>query len=142
MALRMTRRAEYATMILYHLTCLAEDQRAHSDAIAEALRIPPSSTKLVIRQLSLSGLLLTTRGSRGGVSLARDPADISVLDVVQAIDGPIVLHECSTDHGDSESSEDCPLCQVWHEARAALVNRLSKATFDQLCSNTSVENAA
>ncbi len=142
MALRITRRADYATLILYHLTCLDADQRATADSIAQALRIPTSSTKVVIRLLSVSGLLQTTRGSQGGVSLARDPADISVLEVVEAIDGPIVLNECITGHSDSESSQDCPLCQVWREVQAALVNRLRKATFDQLCSNTSLENAA
>jgi Rrf2 family protein len=142
MTLRITRRAHYATLILYHLTCLAAHQPTAAESIAQALGIPSSSTKVVIRQLALAGLLQTTRGSQGGVWLARDPADISILEVVQAIDGPIVLYECNAGHDEGESSEDSALCQVWREVQATLVNRLRRPTFDQLCSNTSIENAA
>jgi Rrf2 family protein len=135
MTLRITRRAHYATLILYHLSCLAARQLTAAESIAEALDIPPSSTKVVIRQLSLAGLVQTIRGSQGGVSLARDPADISVLEVVRAIDGPIVLHECIAGYNDGGPSEDSALCQVWREAQEALVRRLRDATYDKLSSN-------
>jgi Rrf2 family protein len=135
MTLRITRRAHYATLILYHLSCLAARQLTAAESIAEALEIPPSSAKVVIRQLALAGLVQTIRGSQGGVSLARDPADISILEVVRAIDGPIVLHECIASDDDGESSADAALCQVWCEAREALVSRLGNATYEKLCSN-------
>lgn len=142
MAVRSTRRAHYAMLILYHLTCLAADRPAAADSIAGALDIAASSTKVVIRQLALAGLVLTTRGAQGGASLARDPAAISLLEVLEAIDGRIVLNECIRGHDGGESREDCALCQAWREVQAALANRFRKATFNQFCSNQSTEKAA
>ncbi len=138
MTLRITRLADYATRIIYHLTNLAPHQRATAKAIAKEQRIPSAVTSGVITQLSVAGLVQTTRGSRGGVSLTRHPADISLLEVVEAIDGPIVLNECVTGHDDYESGEDCPLCPVWREVQEALVNRLQNATFDQFGPDESV----
>ena len=61
------------------------------------MKIPPSFLAKIISQLSIAGLLHTSRGARGGVTLARAPGEISMLDVVEAIDGPILLNECVGD---------------------------------------------
>ena len=68
-------------------------QRAATSQIAEVQRIPPSFLAKIISQLSIAGLIHTSRGARGGVSLARPPEAISVLEVVEAIDGPLMLKE-------------------------------------------------
>ncbi len=142
MALRITRRSDYATRIIYHLTCLTPQQRTTAKSIAKALGISLAVTNSVITQLALAGLVQTTRGSRGGVTLAHDPTEVSLLEVVEAIEGPIVLHECIPGLDESESSEDTTLCLAWREAQAALVSQLRQATFDQLCSHTAAEKTA
>ena len=139
MNLWITRRAHYAMLILYHLACLPAEQRTNAESIADALSVPSSTTRVVIRHLSLAGLVQTTRGSQGGVSLARDPADISVLEVLQIMDGPIVLNECISGHDGREPGRECPMCQTWHEAQEALENQLRYATFEQFCSNLAVD---
>ena len=53
------------------------------------MRIPPSFLAKIISQLSIAGLLHTSRGARGGVTLAREPKDITLLEVIEAIDGPL-----------------------------------------------------
>lgn len=133
MALRITRQADYGTRIIHHLARLDPQQRITAKLIANAQGLPSAVTTSVITQLSVAGLVQTTRGFRGGVSLARAPAEISLLEVVEALDGPIVLNECISGLDEGEASENNPLCPTWHEVQTALVKRLREATFDQFC---------
>jgi hypothetical protein len=68
-------------------------------------------------------------GPRGGVTLARDAQAITLLEVVEAIDGPIQLNECVTDSGACEFEDNCPLHNVWCDAQEELVTRLKNTTF-------------
>ena len=82
--------------------------------------------------MSIAGLLHTSRGARGGVSLAREPKEISVLDVVEAIDGPILLNECVGTNKPCTFEEDCLVHPIWLEVQQSLVKRLRETRFDVL----------
>ncbi len=71
----------------------------------------------------------TSRGARGGVSLAREAADISLLEVIEAIDGPITLNECVTDSNACVFGDDCKVHDIWCAAQAQLVNTLANTNF-------------
>jgi Rrf2 family protein len=92
--MQITRQADYALRAVIYLSRLAPEQRAATSQIAAEQQIPPSFLAKIVSQLSVAGLLQTSRGARGGVSLAKNPAEITLLDVVEAIDGPILLNEC------------------------------------------------
>jgi Rrf2 family protein len=133
--MQITRQADYALRAMTYLAQLDPSRRAATSQIAEEQHIPPSFLAKIISQLSIAGLIHTSRGARGGVSLARDPGEISVLDVVEAIDGPITLNLCVDGDGatsDCPFGEDCPLHPVWSDAQAELVARLRRATFGQV----------
>lgn len=128
--MQITRQADYAVRAVEYLSRLEADQRAATSQIAQEQRIPPSFLAKIVSQLSVAGLLQTSRGARGGVSLARPPEQISLLEVVEAIDGPILLNDCVADNGSScNFGEDCPMRPVWCDAQAELVVRLRKAHF-------------
>jgi Rrf2 family protein len=129
--MQITRQADYAVRAVYHLTTLESGERASTSQIAQDQHIPPSFLAKIISQLSVAGLLHTSRGARGGVSLARNPKDISVLDVVEAIDGPILLNDCVNDTGACIFTGECPVRPVWCDAQAELVMRLKGSTFDK-----------
>jgi Rrf2 family protein len=129
--MQITRQADYAVRAVYYLTTLGTDSRAATSQIAEEQHIPPSFLAKIISQLSVAGLLHTSRGARGGVSLARDPGDITLLDVVEAIDGPILLNECVNDTSACTFSQDCPIRPVWCDAQRELVDRLKATTFSR-----------
>jgi Rrf2 family protein len=135
--MQITRQADYAVRAVYYLTKLGPDNRAATSQIAKEQRIPPSFLAKIISQLSVAGLLHTSRGARGGVSLARDPEEISLLDVVEAIDGPILLNECVADDGSCTFSEDCPMRPIWCEAQEHLVGKLKGTSFSNLAANGS-----
>ena len=133
--MQITRQADYAVRAVYHLTKLGSESRAATSQIAEEQHIPPSFLAKIISQLSVAGLLHTSRGARGGVSLARDPQEISLLDVVEAIDGPILLNECVADGADCTFTDDCPIRPIWCEAQQNLVERLQGTSFAKIAQN-------
>ena len=130
--MQITRQADYALRAMLYLARLDANQRAATSQIAEEQEIPPSFLAKIISQLSIAGLIHTSRGARGGVSLARRPEDISLLDVVEAIDGPITLNECTQDPSLCTFGDSCPLHEVWCETQADLVRKLRDSTFDKL----------
>jgi Rrf2 family protein len=127
--MQITRQADYAMRAVAYLANLGPDRRAATSQIAEDQQIPPSFLAKIVSQLSVAGLLQTSRGARGGVSLARSPDDISFLEVVEAIDGPILLNECVADGSACSFGETCALRPVFCDAQADLVNRLEVTTF-------------
>ena len=130
--MQITRQADYAVRAVLFLTNLNENERVATSTIAEKQHIPPSFLAKIISQLSIAGLLHTSRGARGGVTLARDARDISLLDVVEAIDGPIQLNECVDASGICSFEEDCPMKSAWCDAQEDLVKRLKGTNFSDM----------
>lgn len=131
--MQITRQADYAVRAVLYLAQMGPEQRAATSQIAQEQKIPPSFLAKIVSQLSVAGLLQTSRGARGGVSLARPPEQISLLEVVEAIDGPIFLNECVADSGGACSfSDDCPMRPVWCDVQIDLINRLKNTNFDLL----------
>src|SRR5512140_803132 len=128
--MQITRQADYAVRAVLHLAQIKNGDRAATSIVAKEQHIPPSFLAKIISQLSIAGLLHTSRGARGGVTLARDPREISLLDVVEAIDGPIMLNECVGDPADCDDSKNCPMHSIWNDAQKDLVKRLKGTTFD------------
>ncbi len=130
--MQITRQADYAVRAVLHLARKGNTERSATSAVAKAQHIPPSFLAKIISQLSIAGLLHTSRGARGGVTLARDPKDITLLEVVEAIDGPIQLNECVGNDGVCTFEGDCPIKPVWCSAQEELVQRLRGTDFAQL----------
>src|ERR1043165_6729260 len=130
--MQITRQADYAVRAVLHLARVDGNERTATSAVAKEQNIPPSFLAKIISQLSIAGLLHTSRGARGGVTLARDPKDITLLEVVEAIDGPIQLNECVGSEGACTFDGDCPIRSVWSEAQEDLVSRLKQTDFAQL----------
>jgi len=129
--MQITRQADYAVRAVLYLARLGQNQRAATSQIAEEQQIPPSFLAKIVSQLSVAGLLQTSRGARGGVSLAREPGQISLLEVIEAIDGPILLNECVSETGVCTFGDECPIHEVWCNAQAELVQRLKNIYFSQ-----------
>jgi len=130
--MQITRQADYAIRAVRYLAKQGSDKRVATSTVAREMKIPPSFLAKIISQLSIAGLLHTSRGARGGVSLAREPKEISVLDVVEAIDGPILLNECVGSNKPCCFEGECLVHPIWLEVQENLVKRLSETRFDVL----------
>lgn len=129
--MQITRQADYALRAMVYLARLDPNESAATKKIAEAQRIPPSFLAKIISQLSIAKLINTSRGAHGGVKLARPSAEISLLQVIEAIDGPIELNECTIDPGKCDNAENCPLHDIWQETQDQLVAKLRDTRFDK-----------
>ena len=132
--MQITRQADYALRAMLFLADLEENTRAATSQIAKEKQIPPSFLAKIISQLSIAGIINTSRGARGGVTLARPADEITLLEVIEAIDGPIALNQCTLSKNGCPFMENCPIHDVWCEAQDELVKRLSTTNFAQMIS--------
>ena len=132
--MQITRQADYAVRAVQYLAGLGPGQHTSTALIAREQKIPATFLAKIVSQLSAAGILRATRGAHGGVMLARPAKDISLLEVVEAIDGPILLNECVSDPALCPLGDTCVIQSIWCEAQAELVKRLSQTKFGQLVS--------
>ena len=133
--MQITRQAEYAVRTVLYLAKQEPGACVATARIAKEQDIPNSFLAKIILQLSAVGLLHTTRGAKGGVTLARTPDAISLLEVIEAVDGAIELNDCVSENARCQRSRSCPVRKTWCDARADLVKRLSHAKFAQLAAD-------
>lgn len=130
--MQITRQADYAVRAMLYLAQQRPDTLATTAQIAREQHIPQTFLAKIMSQLSAAGLVHSTRGAHGGVRLARVAGDISLLEVVEAIDGPMLLNECVADPKNCPLGPNCAAHQVWCQAQADLVERLEKTKFSSL----------
>jgi len=132
--LKLTKKADYGLIALRHLTILAGQDGLRSSAsakdIAETYKIPLPLLSKVLQQLAKGGLLASEQGTNGGYRLARAAKDISTLDAIRAIDGPIILTKCFTEHPGCDQTALCPVREPLrkvHEGILGLLRGISLA---------------
>lgn len=130
--MEITRQADYAVRAVLHVARLPEGTRAPTSAIAQEQGIPLPFLAKIISQLAVAGIVDAMRGASGGVRLARKPEDVSMLEVIQVIDGPVALNRCVAGTDGCTLSPSCPVHEVWCEAQAELVARLSATKLSDL----------
>jgi Rrf2 family protein len=136
--LKLTRKADYGLIALKHLAVRARDaasgwgNSASAKEIADTYGVPLPLLSKILQKLARAGFLRSEHGTNGGYRLARDPRLITALEVIRAIDGPIILTACFTEHGGREClhTERCivrePLRKV-HEGILRLLNDMTVA---------------
>jgi|GEM_PF-241021 len=137
--MQITKQADYALRAMMYLAKIDSTQRASTSQIAKEQHIPASFLAKIISQLSIAGLINTSRGARGGVSLARKPEEVTILEVVEAIDGPILINECTISTYACPFGEDCVLQPLWCEVQGQLVEKLRITTFATFLPKVAVE---
>jgi Rrf2 family protein len=140
--MEITHQADYALRAILYLARLEPSKRVPTSQIAAANKIPSSFLTKIISQLSIAGLIHTSRGARGGVWLAHPPEKITLLDVIVAIDGPIRLNQCVEDPGGCAISKTCILNGFWKDTCGILVGRLQSTNFEQLVNRNDASVAA
>lgn len=130
--MQITRQADYAVRAMLYLAGQQSNSLVPTAQIAKQQHIPQTFLAKIMAQLSAAGLVHSSRGAHGGVRLAQPPAEVSLLDVVEAIDGPMVLNECVADPSACPLGPNCAAHQIWCQAQAELVQRLHRTSFAQL----------
>lgn len=133
--MQITRQADYAVRAILYLAEKGSGTRVSTAQIARERNIPLTFLAKIVSQLSVAGIIHATRGARGGVSLARPADKINLLEIVEAIDGPVALNECVIDSDLCPQGDLCTVRAVWCDAQAELVKRLAQTHFGMLLRN-------
>lgn len=130
--IRLTNLADYA-VVLMTAAAREPEQRLSAARAAEATSIPMPTVAKLMGTLARAGLLLASRGVAGGFALAREPAEISVADIVEAVDGPIALTACVTGDADECAIEGvCGVRGHWGPINQAVRAALEHVTLADL----------
>jgi Rrf2 family protein len=129
--LKLTKKADYGLIALRHLA----SRRGHSAStkeIADAYHIPMPLLSKVLQKLVREGLLTSEQGTNGGYRLSRPPEEMNTLEAIRAIDGPIILTHCFTEHTDCGQSGSCPVREPLRKVHEGILRLLSGITISDL----------
>ena len=132
--LELSTKAEYGVRAAIDLAQCG-DQQTTFQAIADRQGIPPKFMPQIMRDLSKAGLVVTTRGFRGGVRLARPSAEISLRSLVEAIEGPLAIYRCLASTSVCPRAAHCTLRPVWLQAQEALLEVFEDTALSELARN-------
>lgn len=131
-SMQLTRAADYAVRVMIHLATLTESGRAMLPALADATGAPSSFLSKVLQALTRAELISSRRGPLGGFEILTRGRRASIREVIEAIDGPIMLNVCLT-HGQSCNRKTwCPAHPVWVQAQRAMLDVLDASTIADL----------
>lgn len=131
--MRLTAKSEYGVLAMIDLACNAGEGPVSAREVAERRGIPPRFLEQLFVALRRAGLVVAVRGARGGFTLAEDPARITVLQVVEALEGPLTASVCDTERGtECGNAGACAAAPVWARATRALRDVFASTTLDEL----------
>lgn len=131
--IKISKLADYATVILSWLA-KHPDQMASTNQIADGTRLPIPTVRKVLKMLNEARLVTSVRGTQGGYELSRQASDITVADIVHAIDGELAMTECSREALLCTRNDFCGLRHNWQYINflvARLLQQVSLADMEQ-----------
>ena len=132
MGLQLTRGGEYAVRAMTYLARFPEGHVASLRDIGRAQEIPESFLAKILQSLVHAGLAVSQRGAHGGFALARPAGQITMRDVIEAVDGPISVNLCTLDPEDCQRSGNCEVHKAWLRAQEQLMDVLGGVTLQSL----------
>jgi Rrf2 family iron-sulfur cluster assembly transcriptional regulator len=130
--MQLTRAADYAVRVMIHLAGHLSGARTTRDELAASGDVPGHFLSKILQALSRSGLINSHRGVAGGYVLARPAEAITLLEVIEALEGPIMLNVCLAAGPSCDRKSWCSVHRVWAEAQSALTGVLRAYTLAEL----------
>ncbi len=129
--MHITRKADYAVRCVLYLS-RNPDRAASVDEVSREMSVPKPFLAKILQRLMKTGIVNSTRGVKGGFQLAKNPENINLLDVVEAIDGAVAMNICAVDKNMCGFSNTCSVHPVWVELREEIKSRLKSWNFARL----------
>lgn len=127
--LRLSRLADYALVIIVNLK---KGEPSSASALSVLTNIPEPTVAKVLKLLASKKIVISTRGAKGGYTLAKDLRDISVGEIIEVIGGPISMVPCSEDSSSCEKGEGCALAKSWSPITEAVRDTLYAFSLEQM----------
>ena len=129
--LRISRLTDYGTLVLAHLSSTDAAPTSAAD-VAAAIGIALPTVSKLLKLLAKADLVTSTRGAQGGYRLARTAADISAADIIDALEGPVHITECSATDSNCDLEAVCNVGGAWQRINVAIRDALSEISLIEL----------
>ena len=136
--MQLTRAADYGVRVMVHLAGLPPKERVALPTLARYAEAPASFLSKVLQALCRARLISSSRGQSGGFAILPRGLRASMLDVIEAVDGPILLNVCLVEGRSCHRKRWCPAHPVWVQAQKAMLEVLSSASIQQLAAEPSL----
>ncbi|ATW23658.1 RrF2 family transcriptional regulator [Candidatus Formimonas warabiya] len=132
--MRITQEGDYALRVVLYLSKLGLDERIEARVISDQERIPLRFLLKLLRKLTMAGIVKSYRGIGGGYAIARRPEEISLKDVIEAIEGPIYVNRCLYDPGfcNLNRAHICDVHRALDKIQSRLIQDLGEINFRDL----------
>ncbi len=139
--LRVTKLTDYATIVLSALAD-APDRVHNAAELTELVRLELPTVSKLLKTLTQAGLVQSFRGSAGGYRLAKPAGEISLIQIVEAIEGPLGMTECSGEHSSCEHETHCGVRSKWLRINDVVANALRGVSLAEMSPSTSIKPAS
>jgi Rrf2 family protein len=129
---KLSKKSDYGLIAVKHLAMHRQQHACSASEIAEEYGISATLMAKVLQKLAHNSLVAAKHGSSGGYQLAKDPAQITALDVISAIDGPVLITSCVTSHGACDASDRCSVKEPLRRVNESILGVLSTVTIAQM----------
>ena len=130
--IQISRAADYAIRGVLYLTMKPRYKFVLLDEISERQNIPRSFLTKIFMSLSKSGIVDSRRGYKGGFMLAKSPDDITILDIIESIEGTVSINQCVNFSGTCDRENFCPVREVWKKTQKEIFNILKGTSMQSL----------
>jgi Rrf2 family protein len=130
--LKLTKKADYGLIALKHLAVHGRKRAVSAKELADCYRIPLPILSKVLQKLARDGFLISEQGTNGGYRLSRAASSITTLEVIRAIDGPILLTSCFTDGAECDQSVSCIVREPLRKVHEGILHLLNSITIHEL----------
>ncbi|GFE58941.1 Rrf2 family transcriptional regulator [Geobacter sp. AOG1] len=134
--MELTRKGEYAIRGMIYLARQAPGKMALISEIAEATEVPPTFLAKIFQNFAKLGLVNSYRGTGGGFMLGRPASRITLREVVEAVEGPIIPNRCLMGSGACDFDKQCNVHPVWRRVQGQVVQILESVTIEELARDT------
>lgn len=134
--IRMSKLTDYGIVLLVQLAVRDPDVPHTARELAAETHLPLPVVSKLLKALAREGLVASHRGAKGGYSLARDPATLSVAAVIALLEGPIALTECGAHPGACHQERDCRVRAPWQHINEVIQGALARVTLAELIDGT------
>ena len=132
--LKINRQTDYAVRVVLALAKQGDGAKCSTAKIQQEMLIPKAFMSRIVAQLARAGVIATYPGRDGGLMLPRSPSLITLKDIVEAFEGPILLSQCLQVKGEDDCpfQSNCPVRPKWGRVQVAMLREMASITFDDL----------
>jgi FeS assembly SUF system regulator len=123
--LRITKIADYGFILLTHMAKQGEGQLFNAKDLSASIDIPLPTVSKVLKILTQGGILESHQGSKGGYTLIRPASQITAVEILEAVEGPVAITDCSSDEG---CDRNCHVSNSWQQVNGTIISALNRLT--------------